>query len=207
MATDLKWGNNVIMSKIANAILMLNYLNTGNKYTVKELSEKIGITPRMIRYYKTELEESGIPIETFMGPNGGYYIINSQKQFNHFNKYDIELLEGIFAKLKKDNYKEINKLKQVIDKIKFSFDIEEEKSKYFLTEGSGDKRLVNQKINEAIMKKESIKILYKSVKQEWQERVIHPIEMFSYDNKLYVTAFCELRNSIRHFEINEIKII
>ena len=57
------------------------------------------------------------------------------------------------------------------------------------------------------MKKESIKILYKSVKQEWQERVIHPIEMFSYDNKLYVTAFCELRNSIRHFEINEIKII
>ena len=71
------------MSKITNAILMLNYLNTGNKYTVKELSEKIGITPRMIRYYKTELEESGIPIETFMGPNGGYYIINSQKQFNH----------------------------------------------------------------------------------------------------------------------------
>lgn len=195
------------MSKIANAILMLNYLNTGNKYTVKELSEKIGITPRMIRYYKTELENSGIPIETFMGPNGGYYIINSQKQFNHFNKYDIELLEGIFAKLKKENYKEVDKLKQIIDKIKFSFDIEEEKSKYFLTEGSGDKRLVNQKINEAIMKKESIKILYKSVKQEWQERVIHPIEMFSYDNKLYVTAFCELRNSIRHFEINEIKII
>lgn len=207
MATDLKWGNKVIMSKIANAIKMLNYLNTGNKYTVKELSEKIGITPRMIRYYKTELEELGIPIETFMGPNGGYYIINSQKQFNHFNKYDIELLEGIFAKLKKDNYKEINKLKQVIDKIKFSFDIEEEKSKYFLTEGNSDKRLVNQKINEAIIKKESVKILYKSIKQEWQERTIHPIKTFSYDNKLYVTAFCELRNSIRHFEIDEIKII
>lgn len=141
------------MSKITNAILMLNYLNTGNKYTVKELSEKIGVTQRMIRYYKTGLEESGIPIETFMGPNGGCYIINTK--YNHFNKYDIELLEGISHILQKDNYKDIDKLKQVIDKIKFSFDIEEEKSKYFLTEGNSDKIIVNQKINEAIINKES----------------------------------------------------
>lgn len=143
------------MSKITNAILMLNYLNTGNKYTVKELSEKIGVTQRMIMYYKTGLEESGIPIETFMGPNGGYYIINTKNQYNHFNKYDIELLEGISHILQKDNYKDIDKLKQVIDKIKFSFDIEEEKSKYFLTEGNSDKIIVNQKINEAIINKES----------------------------------------------------
>lgn len=40
------------MSKILNAIQMLDYLNTGNKYTVKELSKKIGITERMVRYYK-----------------------------------------------------------------------------------------------------------------------------------------------------------
>lgn len=143
------------MSKITNAILMLNYLNTGNKYTVKELSEKIGVTQRMIRYYKTGLEKSGIPIETFMGPNGGYYIINTKNQYNHFNKYDIELLEGISHILQKDNYKDIDKFKQVIDKIKFSFDIEEEKSKYFLTEGNSDKIIINQKINEAIINKES----------------------------------------------------
>ena len=43
------------MGKISNAIQMLNYLNTGNKYTVRELSEKIGITERMVRYYKVEL--------------------------------------------------------------------------------------------------------------------------------------------------------
>ena len=49
------------MGKISNTIQMLNYLNTGNKYTVKELSEKIGITERMVRYYKVELEQAGIP--------------------------------------------------------------------------------------------------------------------------------------------------
>ena len=64
------------MGKIANAIQMLDYLNTGNKYSVKDLSKRLGITERMVRYYKTELEQIGIPIETFMGPNGGYYILN-----------------------------------------------------------------------------------------------------------------------------------
>ena len=63
------------MGKIANAIQMLDYLNTGNKYSVKDLSKRLGITERMVRYYKTELEQIGIPIETFMGPNGGYYIL------------------------------------------------------------------------------------------------------------------------------------
>ena len=88
------------MGKISNAIQMLNYLNTGNKYTVKELSRKLGITERMVRYYKKELEESGIPIETFMGPNGGYFIINKQNQYNQFNKYEIQLLENIFEILR-----------------------------------------------------------------------------------------------------------
>ena len=66
------------MGKISSAIKMLNYLNTGNKYNVKELSQKLGITERMVRYYKQELEDAGLPIETFMGPDGGYYIIKTK---------------------------------------------------------------------------------------------------------------------------------
>lgn len=96
------------MSKILNAIQILDYLNTGNKYTVKELSKKIGITERMVRYYKVELEQAGIPIETFMGPNGGYYIINIKNQYNHFNKYDIQLLENINTILEKLKYEDIS---------------------------------------------------------------------------------------------------
>ena len=92
------------MGKISNAILMLNYLNTGNKYTVKELSEKLGITERMVRYYKAELESAGVPIETFMGPSGGYYIINCTYQYNLFNKYDVQLLESVYEILKESDY-------------------------------------------------------------------------------------------------------
>lgn len=97
------------MGKITNTIMMLNYLYTGNKYSVKELSEKIGITERMVRYNKIELEEAGIPIETFMGPNHGYYILNVKNQYNHFNKYDLQVLEDINNILKKNKYNEIKK--------------------------------------------------------------------------------------------------
>lgn len=45
------------MGKISNAILMLDYLSTGNKYSSKELAEKVGVTERMIKYYKDELEK------------------------------------------------------------------------------------------------------------------------------------------------------
>ena len=194
------------MGKISNTIQMLNYLNTGNKYTVKELSEKIGITERMVRYYKVELEQAGIPIETFMGPNGGYYILNTKNQYNHFNKYDLQLLENINMVLEKLGYEDIGKYKKLINKIKFASDVEEEKSKYFLVNGTSDKSELYFSLNDAISNKIPLKILYKNLKQEWQERIIHPLQIFNYDKRFYVTAFCELRNDIRHFEINRIKL-
>ncbi|HIT10141.1 MAG TPA: WYL domain-containing protein [Candidatus Onthousia faecigallinarum] len=194
------------MGKISNAIQMLNYLNTGNKYSVKELSEKIGITERMIRYYKAELEQAGIPIETFMGPNGGYYILNLQNQYNHFNKYDLQLLDNINTILEKIEYQDIEKYKKIISKIKFASDIEEEKSKYFLENRTDNSSELYHILNEAILNNTPIKILYRNLNQEWQERVIHPLQIFNYDNKFYVTAFCELRDDIRHFEISRIKL-
>lgn len=195
------------MSKISNTIKMLNYLNTGNKYNVKELSEKIGITERMVRYYKQELEEAGIPIETFMGPNGGYYIIKTAEQYNIFNKYDVELLEGIKNILKQSNYIYLDKYENIIDKVKHVSDVTEEKSKYFLTNGIEDNSRMYFILNEAIINKSKVLILYKNLNQEWQERCIHPLQIFRYNNNFYVTAFCELRNDIRHFEFSRIKIL
>ena len=36
------------MSKISNVILMLQYLENGRKYNVKELSDKLEVSERMI---------------------------------------------------------------------------------------------------------------------------------------------------------------
>lgn len=72
------------MSKLSNALLMLQLLQNGRKYSIKELSEKIEVSERMIRKYKDELECSGIYIDTIKGPYGGYVLnqnINVPKRF------------------------------------------------------------------------------------------------------------------------------
>ena len=41
------WG--YYMEKFANMLYIIDLLNTGNIYTLKELSKKIGVTERMFR--------------------------------------------------------------------------------------------------------------------------------------------------------------
>ena len=43
------------MWKVSNILYMIDLLNTGNIYTIKELSKEIGVSERMIRYYREEI--------------------------------------------------------------------------------------------------------------------------------------------------------
>ena len=65
------------MTKLSNTLLMLQYLQSGRKYSVKELSEKLEVSERQVRCYKEELEKAGIYIDTIMGPYGGYVLNQS----------------------------------------------------------------------------------------------------------------------------------
>ncbi len=72
------------MSKISNVLMMIEYLSSGRKYSIKELSEKLEVSPRMIRVYKDEMEKAGIFVDTIKGPYGGYILnqnINVPKRF------------------------------------------------------------------------------------------------------------------------------
>ena len=84
------------MSKVSNVILMLEYLESGRKYSIKELSEKLEVSERMIRVYKEELEKAGIYIDTLMGPYGGYVLNQSVKiPVRKFTKSDYEFLKNL----------------------------------------------------------------------------------------------------------------
>ena len=89
------------MSKISNVLTMLEYLSSGRKYSIKELSEKLEVTQRMIRVYKEEIEKAGIFIDNIKGHYGGYVLnqnINVPKRFikpnaiNIKNKYLFNLI-------------------------------------------------------------------------------------------------------------------
>lgn len=192
------------MGKIANMLYMIDLLNTGNIYTLKELSEKIGVTERMIRYYKDEICNNGIAIESFKGPNGGYFMIDEIKNYTSINKYDIQLLDNVKHFLSENNFKYVDKYEGFLDKAKKMYSIYEEKSKYIANVDTTSSDVIEKIIKSAISKNEKVEIVYNDVDGSQHRRIIHPLYLFKYKEKYYVTAFCELRNDIRHFEIKRI---
>ena len=59
-------------------------------------------------------------------------------------------------------------------------------------------------MKKSIANKNKVKIKYKSVNSGITERIIHPAELFIYIDKWYIAAFCELRNEIRLFQLDDI---
>ena len=75
------------------ALTMLEYLSFRKKYSIAELSEKLEITPRMIRVYKDEIEKADIYIETSKSTYGGYVLnqnINVPKRFIKPNEIHVK---------------------------------------------------------------------------------------------------------------------
>lgn len=98
----MKYGDDN-MSKISNVLTMIEYLSTGKKYSIAELSNLLEVTPRMIRVYKDEIEKAGIYIDTIKGPYGGYVLnqnINVPKRFIAPKDINIKNKE-LFNKLNK----------------------------------------------------------------------------------------------------------
>ena len=59
-------------------------------------------------------------------------------------------------------------------------------------------------MKKAIKNRNKVEIQYNSINSGITERVIHPAELFCYIDKWYVAAFCELRNEIRLFKLENI---
>lgn len=192
------------MGKLSNMMYMIDLLNTGNIYTLKELSEKIGITERMIRYYKNEICSNGVAIESFKGPNGGYFMIDKIRNYTSINKYDIQLLENIYNLLLNSNFKYLDKFKEFLDKSKKMYSIYDETSRYIANINISTPGEIEKLIENAINKNNKIEIVYNDINGGQSKRIIYPLHLFKYKDKYYVTAFCELRNDIRHFELKRI---
>ena len=201
------------MSKITNTILMIKLLSNGRVYSVKELSEELGVTERMVRYYKVELEQAGIPIEmagyiieSFKGPGGGYYINkNDMININYFNKYDLEVLDKVQSEIStSDNDKLIKDFIELNKKLHSIYNTNKVLSEYDnnLSFKENDEKI--KIIDDSIKNMKSIYISYLGTSGNVTNREILPISIFKFENNIYVTAFCKLRGAIRHFDLNKI---
>ena len=187
------------MSKISNVILMLQYLENGRKYNIKELADKLEVSERMIRVYKEELEKAGIYIDTLMGPYGGY-VLNQKVRIptRKFSKSDYEFLKNLNV-----DEKDKEKLQIIADKVHgVYFNSSNEK-----IELKDDIKNSYNILTRAIKEKRKVKINYYSFTNGNQDRTIRPYDMFLYDTGWGCAAFCELRNDLRHFELKRINKI
>lgn len=187
------------MSKISNVILMLQYLQNGKKYNIKELSEKLEVSERMIRVYKEELEKVGIYIDTIMGPYGGYVLNQSIRvPTRKFTKDDYDFLHSLNVE---DNLKE--KLEIIADKVRGVYFNSKNENIELKDEIKNSYNILTR----AIKERRKVKINYYSYKYGNMDRIIKPYDMFLYNNDWGCVAFCELRNDLRHFELKRINKI
>ena len=190
------------MSKISNAITMLNLLSTGRKYSIDELSKILEVSPRMVRTYKEEYEKAGIYIDSIMGPYGGY-VLNQTIRIpgRKFKKEDYELLE-----------KYINS--DICIEEKEKLELLKDKIRGIYIGSKNEEKELNLKIEilkkynsltRAIKENRKVKILYYSYDKGENERIIRPAELFLFKNGWYCAAYCELRSEMRHFELKRIR--
>ena len=189
------------MSKVSNVITMLELLQSGRKYSINELSNKLEVSERMIRVYKEDLEKSGIYIDTIMGPYGGYVLNQSVRMpLRKFKIEDAKLLDRYIEAEKNEDAKE--KLILLQDKIKGVYiESNQEEKELTIKDENGKKYNL---LTRAIKEKRKVKILYYSYGKGENERIIDPAEMFLFKDGWYCAAFCELKKDIRHFELKRI---
>lgn len=189
------------MSKVSNVLTMIELLNTGKKYSIKELSQELEVSERMIRIYKEELDKCGIYVDTIKGPYGGYVLNQSIRMpLRKFNKKDFELLNKY---IETENDKDLkNKLLILQDKIRGVYiGSKQEENELNLKEETLKKY---NALTRAIKEKRKVKIKYYSYGKGENVRVIDPANMFLFQDGWYCAAFCELRKDIRHFELKRI---
>ena len=194
------------MSKISNVFTMLELLSNGRKYSIKELSESLEVTPRMVRLYKDELEQAGIYIDTIRGQYGGY-ILNKHIDIPKvgFSRYDIDLLGNIYNLIKdNETFKLHKEFLHLEDKVKGIYQGAKKKSNAIYLDSDKNEKSKYNTICKAIKNKNKVLINFLSADGSSKDRVIHPCDMFYYDNSWYVSAFCELRSEIRHFRLGRI---
>lgn len=191
------------MSKVANMLNMVQVLKDRKVHGIKSLAQELELSPRMIRQYKLELEQAGIYINSTTGKYGGYQL---EQELNNIDigltEKEINILEKIMLELGEEEKDILLKIKEAYTKNK---DRQNKKKLNYLKKQNQELTEIYQTVRKAINERRKIKITFYSINSGITKRIIHPAELFEYIDDWYVAAFCELRQEIRLFKLEDIR--
>lgn len=191
------------MSKVANMLNMVQILKDGKVHSLQSLSKELEVSVRMIRQYKVELEQAGIYIDSNTGKYGGYKLEQELNQIDiGLTQNEINILEDMMSELGKEEKNILLKIKEAYIKNKQKQDKKKLKN---IKEQNQELTKIYQVVRKAINEKRKMKITLYSINSGITKRIIHPAELFEYIDDWYVAGFCELRNEIRLFKLENIK--
>lgn len=189
------------MSKLSNMLSMLQLLQNGRKYSIKELSSKLEVSERMVRKYKEELEMAGILIDTIKGPYGGY-VLNRDFNMPYLNldDNDIDTITESIASINDDNLK--SKLVDIRSKIVLNLNNKKNNEKLILSDNL-ELNIFN-KINNAYKNNLKLEIKYYNLKHGESVRTIYPLGLYLFKNEWWVSAYWEEKDDMRQFHLKRI---
>lgn len=191
------------MSKIANMLNMVHILKDGRVHSLQSLAKELEVSVRMIRQYKVELEQAGIYIDSNTGRYGGYKLEQELNQIDiGLTQNEINILGDMTLELEKKEKDILLKIREAYIKNKQKQD---KKKLKIIQEQDKELTEIYQVVRKAINEKRKMKITFYSVNSGITKRIIHPAELFEYLDDWYLSAFCELRNEIRLFKLEDIK--
>lgn len=201
------------LNSIAFSILLT--LVSKHKVSRDYLSEKYELSTRTISRYVDTLLDSGVPIISTSGKNGGYTLADDYKLDKSFFT-DMEKLRIIsILKTTQNNFDDkINS--DIIDKLTSlspnpageNFLI----SDYLIIDAGSWNSPENykNKINvftDAIRQNKSVTIKYVDRRESYSERKINPYNLVLKEGIWYIYGFCTVRNDYRLFKLSRISYI
>lgn len=198
--------------RAALCIKMLTVLNSGRTYKTSELADILGTNPRNIIEYKNELTDAGYNIVSVPGRYGGYRLDRTElfpaikltsdeaEALKKANEYLCKRLDFMYKKecasalgkvLSSQPHDNEDGTLSIINRFPLAMSEEEIKIRYDF-------------INKCIAEKAEARFSYLSQKNEEKEYVIHPYELFTYNNAWFFIGWSDAADGARYFKLNRI---
>lgn len=192
---------------------MLMILFTRDVVSINDLAEELETNPRNIPEYRKELEAAGYPVETVSGRYGGYRL-KKNDVFPTVRLTDAEkkaMVESFEYITKRGDLPSMPAYKTAMEKMMAANRYRTANDadvimipRYPLAMSAEDLQERYAAISECAGMRLAFKMKYRSNDNVIRERVIHPYQLYMYNNAWFVLAYCELAKAIRYFKLNRI---
>jgi predicted DNA-binding transcriptional regulator YafY len=192
---------------------MLMILYTRDIVSIKDLAEELETNPRNIPEFRKELEEAGYLVETISGRYGGYRL-KKNEIFPTVRLTDAEkkaLVDSFEYMTKQKNFPSMPAYRTAMEKImaanryrttKDSELIAIPRQPFSMSEEELGARYTA--ISECIEHRMKFQMEYRSNDNVVRKRIVHPYELFMYNNAWFMLSYSENATELRYFKLNRI---